>query len=88
MLRTTYISVYLKVNLYIRTIEKKSYECHIAEITLRAEPTPGQYRPTRQEEEAQNQGERFAPCQGETRAPSERPPVGPGKFENRPKHRA
>ena len=32
-----------------------------SKITLRAEPAPGQYRPTRQDEESKNQGECFAP---------------------------
>ena len=44
-------------------IKEKSYEGHIPEVTLRAEPAPGQYRPTRQDEESQNQGECFAPCE-------------------------
>ena len=45
-------------------IHEKSYEGHTVKITLRAEPAPGQYRPTRQDEESQNQEEYFAPCEG------------------------
>ena len=37
------------------TIQEKSYECYIAESTLRAEPAPGKCRPTRHDEESQNQ---------------------------------
>ena len=57
----TYISVNLKGNFDIRPIREKKYEIHIAKITLRAEPAPGQYRPTRQDEESKNQGECFVP---------------------------
>ena len=52
--------MYLEGNFDIRLIEQKSYESHVVKITLRAEPAPAQYRPTRQDAECKNQGECFA----------------------------
>ena len=40
---------------------------HNSNTALSVEPAPGQYRPTRQDEESKNQGECFAPCKKESK---------------------